>query len=84
MAKAQADRGTGFRIRQADRTQDMAGAARAAGAGAAEAEGDVPQLGEQTRGVETVAAEVEVAVIALLGAAIDGPARAQGLERHRP
>src|SRR5207302_6870425 len=55
-----------------------------AGAGAPQRESHAAQIGEQARRVHPVAADVEIAVIALAGAAVDRPAGPEGMRRSRP
>ncbi len=51
----------------------MAGPSRSAGAGRAERESYVAQIGDQPRAISPVAADVEVPVITAVKAAVDGP-----------
>ena len=81
-AEAEADRRARLAVGQADRAQHMARPARAAGAGRAQREGDVAHVGDQPRTVEAVAADVEIAVIALVGAAVDRPSWSECCERN--
>ena len=73
-AEAEPDRRARLAVAKAERAQHMARPPRSAGAGRAERESDVAQVGDQPRGIEPVAADVEVAAIALLGAAVERPA----------
>ena len=83
-AEAEPDRGARLAVAEAERAQHVARPARAAGAGGAERESDVAQVAEQARGVEAVAADVEIAVVALLGAAVERPVRPERLPGGGP
>src|SRR5436305_1891886 len=72
-AEAEPDRRARRTIVEAERAEDVAWPARAAGAGAAERKGDVAQIGDQSCPVEAFAADVEVSVIAVLGTSVDDP-----------
>ena len=65
-AEAQADRRARLAIAEADRAQHMAWPARTAGAGRPERKGDVAHVGDQPRAIEAVAADVEIAAIAMV------------------
>src|SRR4051812_25117536 len=83
-AKAEPDRRSRLAIVEAERAKHMARPARAAGAGAAEGKGDASKVGEQPSRVDSVAPDVEIAVITVRGAAVDRPARSQRLGCGRP
>ena len=62
----------------------MARPARAAGACGTERESDVAQVREQARGIDAVAADVEIALVSAFRAAVDRPIAAERLHRRRP
>src|SRR5688500_7134345 len=59
----------------------MARSARSAGAGGAQRESNVAHIRDQPRSVEPVAAEIEVAVITMIDAAVDYPTLSECCER---
>src|SRR5689334_1047850 len=82
--EAEADGGACLAIIQAQRPKHVAGPARTAGAGRAERESDVAQIGDQARCIYPFAPNVEVAGIAMLDAAVDDPAGSQRVDRRLP
>src|SRR5438309_5645866 len=83
-AEAETDRRARLAIIEVERAQHMAGPTRPAGAGGAERKCDPTEIGEQPRRVDAVAADVEIAVIAALGAAVDRPAGPERFHCRRP
>src|SRR4051812_40586961 len=83
-AEAEADRRTCFAVVEPERAQHMARPTRAAGAGGTQRESDSAQIGKQASGIHVIAADVEIAVIAALRAAVDRPGRAERLQRRGP
>src|SRR3546814_1764724 len=73
-AEAKADARSRLGVTQTDRAEHMAGAPRSARAGRARGESDVAQIGEEAVHVQPIAAEVELAVVARGGGAVEGPA----------
>src|SRR3546814_11272250 len=71
---AKADARSRLGVTQTDRAEHMAGAPRSARAGRARGESDVAQIGEEAVHVQPIAAEVEIAVVARGGGAVEGPA----------
>src|SRR5947209_3570464 len=62
----------------------MTGPSGAAGAGRTERKRDAPKVREQPCGVDAVAADVEIALVAALNATVDGPVRAKCLRGRCP
>src|SRR5438094_5395479 len=83
-AEAEANRRARLAIVESKRAQHVARPPRTARAGAPQRERNSAQIGEQSRGVDTVAANVEVALVAALDAAVDDPVRTERLDRRRP
>src|SRR3546814_6190064 len=71
-AEAKADARSRLGVTQTDRAEHMAGAPRSARAGRARGESDVAQIGEEAVHVQPIAAEVEIAVVARGGGAVEG------------
>src|SRR4051794_33525989 len=83
-AEAESDRRTRLTIIETQRAQHVARPPRAARAGRPERKGDVAQVGDQACSVEPFAADVEVAVETMRGAAVDRPARSKRMNRRLP
>src|SRR3954452_7552212 len=83
-AEAEADRRARLAVIEAECAQYVARPARAAGASGAQRKSDPAQVGEQARGIHTVAADVEIPLVAALNTAVDRPARAERLHRRGP
>src|SRR5947209_12480974 len=83
-AETEPDRGARFAIIETQRAQHMTRPPRAAGAGRTERKRNVPKVREQPRGVDAVAADVEIALVAALNATVDGPVRPECLHRRGP
>src|SRR5436305_12587552 len=83
-AETQADRRARLAIIEPERAQHMAGAARAARAGGTQRECYAAKVGEQARGIDAIAADVEIALVPAIHIAVDRPGRAERLQRRSP
>src|SRR5215203_5232152 len=83
-AEAQADGGARLTIVEAEGLQDMARAAGATGTGAAERECDIPAVRDEPRAIHAIPPNVEIAEIAVAGAAVDNPVRTKRPSGNRP
>src|SRR5438067_193884 len=83
-AEAQADRRARLAVVESESAQHVARPPRTARAGGTQRERDAAKVGEQARGVHTIAADVEIALIPALHIAVDRPGRAKRLQRRSP
>src|SRR6185369_2000324 len=83
-AKSQPERATRLPRRQAQRPEDMARPSRAAGARRSERKVDVAKVGNQSRGINAFAPDIEVAFVAVRRASVDRPALAKSFQCCRP
>src|SRR6185437_16383266 len=83
-AKAEADRRARLPIVETERTKHVARPSRAARAGATQRKGDIAQVGNKPRRINAFPADVEISMVAAIGAAIDYPARSKCVDCGLP